>query len=496
MNNVHQRDTNTQTLKLSKMKRNFTLLAFVWASTILGATAQTSDNFNSRPEATLPNVKGHLQGKCWEFDQFNTNAGWTSGIEGDGAMNSTGTATSNTTMGIYTPVLVVVGEMDVKFSYKFTGALAPGERRWINLYLTNGDNSIHQQLDQFEITGVNGTTVYQFNKKFTDLGSGYWKLYINFQGNGTGTTGIAIDEVWSSSNKKYDGGCNMPPVAVNDRINGTPDRKASGNVVANDSDPNGETFFADLITPSPHGQVVLYGDGSFTFTPNPGWTGSSTTFTYQICDVGVAVMCSNEATVTLNFTAGGSLPVALADFKGTYKDNGEVELSWLTTFEANNDRFEVLRSFDGIEWTIAGTVNGAGNSSVKKTYEYTDKPGRQVNKKDVYYQLRQVDKDGRSTVSKILVVRVYNNRTIKSVSVTPNPVKNDINVNIQLNESSYIVMKVLNTAGSELMRKSTKASAGVSTFILDGTSKLRPGLYLLDVTINSKERMVVKLLKE
>ncbi len=481
------------------MKRNFTLLLSAWMFCAAGANAQTSDNFNSRPGADIPHVKGFLQGQCWKFTDFDTNNdGWAPGIEGDGAMVSGPSASATQSTGIYTPVLDIAGELTVRFKYKFNTPLGNGERRWFKIYLTDADNNIFGvYLDSVEVTNINTSTVYQYNKSwnFPDIGTGAFKVYVNFQGIG-GSTRIGIDEFWVSPRKKYNSGCNSAPIAVPDVFTGTNTRTASGRVTLNDRDPDGEIFFAELVTGSPNGQVVLYSNGQFTFAPNPGWTGTTTSFTYKICDNGSPILCSETVTVTLNFPGGGPLPVSLIDFKGLYKDNGEVELSWITTFEQNSDRFEVLRSFDGSDWIIAGKLPAAGTSSDKKSYSFIDDVGRSVTKKDLYYQLRQLDKDGRSYLSKILVVRVYNTRSLKMVSVTPNPVKSDISVNVQLNEPSYVVMKVLNTSGSEMMRKSSKAGAGANTFIVDGSSNLRPGMYLLEVTINSKERMIVKLLKE
>ena len=82
------------------------------------------------------------------------------------------------------------------------------------------------------------------------------------------------------------------------------------------------------------------------------------------------------------------------------------------------------------------------------------------------------------------------------ISVTPNPAKNDIAVNVQLNEGSFIVMKVISSNGVEVMKKSLKASAGASSYILEGTSNLQRGMYVLEVIVNSKERMLVSLMKE
>jgi intein-encoded DNA endonuclease-like protein len=160
-------------------------------------------------------------------------------------------------------------------------------------------------------------------------------------------------------------------------------------------------------------------------------------------------------------------------------------------------RFEIERSFDGNEWKKVGTMKAQGVSSGRKPYSFTDDAGRNTAiKKDLYYRLKQIDLDNRSAYSRILIVRVYNTQSTKMISVTPNPAKNDISVNVQLNENSFIVMKVISTNGTEVMKKSLRASAGSNSYILEGTSKLQRGLYVLEVIVNSKERMVVKLMKE
>lgn len=479
------------------MKLNSTLLAIVCAFTSLATTAQTYEHFNAREGVALNQVKSYLVGQCWIFKSADINSGFIPGIEGDGAI-VLGPATSPTQeTGFFTPVFQMAGNLHVKFSYKLNGNVSNTPRKWFKVYLTDADNNIiGTYLDSVALTNKTAGTTYEYENSWSwpTIGSGQYKVYVNFQGNGTDTR-IGIDKFWVNVNKVYDGGCNRPPVAEDDDMPGNNLYKATGKVTLNDSDPDEEVFYAELVDDSPDGHVTLSLTGDFSFEPNPGFKGSSTTFTYKVCDAGFASLCSETATVTITFPTGGSLPVSMIDYKGLYKTNGDVEISWITTFESNSEKFEVLRSSDGQKWDVVGTLPAQGNSSVKKTYVFNDKPGK-ATKKDLYYQLRQIDKDGRPYMSKILIVRVYNNATLKMVSVTPNPVKNDIVVNIQVNESSYIVMKVLNSNGSEVMRKSTKAGAGTNTFTLDNTSGLRPGMYLLEVIINSNERMVVKLLKE
>ena len=480
------------------MKKNFlpSLLAMLLIACNMIASAQTWDNFNSRPSVPLNQLNDFFQNHCSNFVGFEINAnGWNPGIEGDGAMVSENTPSPS--YGI-SPILSVNGSISVFFTYKFNNTLAVGERRWLKLQLADENNAIISLLDSIEFINIDTSTVYTYNQSMATL-TGAYKLYASYHGIG-GSAAIAIDEVEISASPYYNGGCNSSPVAVNDNITGATNRTASGVVTTNDSDPNSESFNAYLISPSPHGTVTLNADGNFSFIPNAGFTGTSTSFTYNICDQGLGVLCSANATVLINFPAGGSggiLPVSLVDFNGFYRNEGRVELNWVTTFEQNSDRFEIERSFDGISWQKVGMMKAQGNSTVKKSYSFTDDAGKNTAiKKDLYYRLKQIDLDSKSAYSRILIVRVYNSHSIKMISVTPNPAKNDIAVNVQLNETSFIVMKVISTNGTEVMKKSLKASAGSNSYVLEGTNKLQRGMYVLEVIINSKERMLVSLIKE
>jgi len=477
------------------MTRNL-LLASAWMFATLAVTAQTTENFNSRPGVTLSQVKSYLQNHCWTLTGFNVNAdGWNPSIEGDGALVSEAGAFSDAHAGIYTPVLAVDGNITISFKYRINSSFGEPTRRWFKIFLVNANHEIASELDSVELTHPNNQTVYNYSKSFA-ASSGLYKVLISYRGL-TGTTRVGIDDLNISASTYYNGGCNIAPVAVNDVINGTATRTATGHICNNDYDPNGDQFDSYLITNSPNGTVTLNTDKSFNFVPNAGFTGNSTTFTYQICDNGFGPLCSNIATVTLNFPSGAFLPVSLIDFNGLYRDNGNVELNWTTTFESNSNHFEIERSFDGARWETAGSVKAQGFSSVKKSYRFNDNVGRNTaNKKDLYYRLKMADNDGKTALSRILVVRVYNSRSTKMISVSPNPAKNDIVANIQLNEAAVVVLKVFNSVGSEMMRKTVKLGEGSNSIMLDGTSRMQPGMYMLEVIVNNNERMLVKLIKE
>jgi VCBS repeat-containing protein len=106
---------------------------------------------------------------------------------------------------------------------------------------------------------------------------------------------------------------NRPPVANDDGYstprNDTLVVDADEGVLANDTDPDGDTLTAILVDGVDHGVLVLADDGSFTYTPDDDFTGEDS-FTYVAND---GVADSNTATVTIAVTQPNRPPVANDD---------------------------------------------------------------------------------------------------------------------------------------------------------------------------------------
>ena len=92
---------------------------------------------------------------------------------------------------------------------------------------------------------------------------------------------------------------NLPPLAVDDSAETTPGQPVTINLVANDSDPDGSIVpgSVTLVTEPAHGTVANHLDGTVTYTPATGFTGTDV-FTYTVRDDFNAV--SNVATVTVS----------------------------------------------------------------------------------------------------------------------------------------------------------------------------------------------------
>jgi gliding motility-associated-like protein len=94
---------------------------------------------------------------------------------------------------------------------------------------------------------------------------------------------------------------NDPPIARDDEYSVLEDEVIIGNVLDNDSDPDGDILSIDLtLVSSPlNGTITLDVDGSFTFTPEKDFAGEDM-FVYRVCDNASPVECS-EAEVSMIF---------------------------------------------------------------------------------------------------------------------------------------------------------------------------------------------------
>lgn len=117
-----------------------------------------------------------------------------------------------------------------------------------------------------------------------------------------------------------------------------------------------------------------------------------------------------------NYTCstGVVLPITLVYFRGA-RLNNFVKLTWQTATEIDNNYFQVERSLDGISFVSIGRVNSLGNTTSGFSYSFIDSFPQRGNN---FYRLRQVDKNGRATLSDTVVVP-FNTDISNGIKVFP-----------------------------------------------------------------------------
>lgn len=202
-------------------------------------------------------------------------------------------------------------------------------------------------------------------------------------------------------------------------------------------------------------------------------------------------IASSKDTASNSADRSVTLHGTLAGMSAAYGWN-YFELNW--TALGGFDRFEVERSLNGDRFEQIGKIGTARISG--NEYQFRDHfNGSIARKNDFYYRLKQFTPDGNFTYSKVLIARMYNTKSLASLSVTPDPIANDILVNVQLKANSYVVMKVTDASGKEILRENKKAETGTQTYSLNETHQLQKGLYTLEVIVNSNERLTMQLQK-
>lgn len=211
---------------------------------------------------------------------------------------------------------------------------------------------------------------------------------------------------------------------------------------------------------------------------NPDGAGGWTTTTQAMPVTGVADFGETEngeayvVSLTANTVyrlegASGPLPVTLKSLSGIA--TGEmVKLSWQTTVEINLQQFEVQYSLNSMSFETAGMVV-ANDAAGGADYSFN----HQMNSTGtVYYRLKMLDKDGGFRYSDIIKI-VMGSQNAKPVAPT---VISDGYLRINLANSTYLFMELINSAGRRVLKKIIEGQTGRLELPI---GKLPSGIYLV-----------------
>lgn len=95
-------------------------------------------------------------------------------------------------------------------------------------------------------------------------------------------------------------------------------------------------------------------------------------------------------------------PIRLVDFTAELK-NADVLLQWNSMQEQQFSHFNIQRSTNGISFSNIARINGTGTTAAMK-YDYLDRPASKA--ANYYYRLQLVDKNGSSTFSNTVSVKM------------------------------------------------------------------------------------------
>jgi hypothetical protein len=141
---------------------------------------------------------------------------------------------------------------------------------------------------------------------------------------------------------------------MDDTVTTVQGRPVTVNVVANDTDADGDTLTAASVTQPSHGMAVTNGDGSVTYSPYSGFTGSDM-FHYTVSD-GRGGTATARVAVTVQATAPA--PNSQAEGNGSISDGngGRNGFSFLAQSQQGTVGGDVQYSSDSSGIDLTGTV--------------------------------------------------------------------------------------------------------------------------------------------
>jgi hypothetical protein len=179
------------------------------------------------------------------------------------------------------------------------------------------------------------------------------------------------------------------------------------------------------------------------------------------------------------------LPVNFTFFNAVCITTG-VTLTWKTAQEQGSKNFEVQRSADGRSWQAIGNINAAGNSSIERSYSYTDNNAVD----NSLYRIVEYDINGRTTISSTLRSSCSSQDLF---TVYPNPVHDAALINIKVNAATTVSLHLYDAKGALVKTVVTNLLPGNNQLPLDMKGMANGWYHLTTRWGNSvKEASIIK----
>ncbi len=183
------------------------------------------------------------------------------------------------------------------------------------------------------------------------------------------------------------------------------------------------------------------------------------------------------------------LPVELLDLKAEMAGE-KIRVSWITVSEKNNDYFIVEKSIDAKSFEEVGRVPAKTTTSALNMYEIFDaNPYQTIN----YYRLKQFDKNGKFTYSKIISIKM-GKTSASNLSIYPNPTtNNEFMVDLKGTDLAGAQVTVTDMLGKTVY--TTKIDQNGTNQLIRPNTTLAAGIYVVTVQTSDKvyqQRLSVK----
>ncbi|UEG49585.1 T9SS type A sorting domain-containing protein [Ferruginibacter lapsinanis] len=192
------------------------------------------------------------------------------------------------------------------------------------------------------------------------------------------------------------------------------------------------------------------------------------------------------------FRPGAVLPVTISNIKAALQTNNTIKVEWKVENEINIVKYEVEKSVDGISFTQVDVTNVNGTNNTSNSYNWIDENAIAGNN---FYRIKIVDANGQMKYSSVVKVALEKNTS--SISIYPNPIKNNtINIQFSNQKAGTYQVRLINNLGQVLYNNSLQNNEGNSSQVIKPATTLAAGTYQIEIISPDKSRTTQKLFVE
>ncbi len=184
-----------------------------------------------------------------------------------------------------------------------------------------------------------------------------------------------------------------------------------------------------------------------------------------------------------------TLPVTFTSFAGQNNNNNN-ELRWDVEQEQSLSRYELERSFDGVNFQSIANVT-ARNLTEPSSYAYIDNI-RNIVSSSFYYRLKAVNMDGTYFYSDVVFIRT---NTKSNLKIFGNPFSDHLTFRLNAAASGKMIVSIIDMQGRVMKKEERQIATGTAYYTVSDLSALTAGVYLLETRINT-ERYTNKIVKK
>ena len=259
-----------------------------------------------------------------------------------------------------------------------------------------------------------------------------------------------------------------------------------------------DTSYTDIYVVNPSSSATYIWstpNGNITTNPPIGTTirvdEPGTYIVTQYLNILCAPYATDTVVIGFNDSTCILLQNQLLNFEGIIK-NGSAEISWSVLNNQSMKYFDLERSFDGVTFSFIGRIVNNRLEEPEVSYFSSD-PLTGISSETIYYRLLITDVYGKRTYSKIIQLKsIAKNK--KKVTVTPNPARNWIQVNISSAINSDVKIYLFDYAGKKVYSRNTFIEKGNNPIVITDIAKFDPGIYQVMIKVGSEiyfEKIVI-----